>query len=104
MGVKQCCVLASQSILVDAKRTKTMEHWELGYHSNRKCNKVDNEVGKIVLRVETGQYEPKWEWEQGHTRNRNRRTPLCKSGNGNKSYTPSINRCMGTETGPFTHS
>ena len=41
-----------------------MEHWELGYHRNRKCNKVNNEVGKVVLSVETGQYEPKWEWEQ----------------------------------------
>lgn len=50
-----------------------MKHWKLGYHGNRKCNKVDNEVGKIVLRVEARQYEPKWEWNKSVT------------GNGNKS-------------------
>ena len=40
-----------------------MEHWELGYHGNRKCNEVDNEVAEVVFSVETGQNEPNGEWE-----------------------------------------
>lgn len=57
-----------------------MKHWELGYHGNRKCNEVDNEVGKVVFRVETGQYEPKWEWELEPV-GMGTRTQLYKSGN-----------------------
>ena len=67
-----------------------MEHRKLGYHGNRKRNKVDNEVGKIVFCIETGQYEPKWEWEQKTHSIKvgmGTKTSQYKSGNGNKNLT-----------------